>query len=235
MGLETAAIIAAVAAAAPALYAVGDKIFGSSGIDEVGAAGAKKMGDMQKAASAYGAYRPDMADARMKAMAQQLGAYQGAGNMMQAMYGGGGGAPGGTYTPGSGGWKPGDPGFDPKSPDPNKMGWPQVIGGMKFNSQAEYDAWFKANQDRNKATRDYENQMGVPKGTPVSPPIYVPPASGGIGAGSSGTSLVGPMQRSLMGDPSPLGPPMGMAGNGSGIPMESSTNPIAMALATPKR
>lgn len=216
MGLETAAIIAAVAAAAPAIYGIGKDILGP-GQGDIDAAGAKKIGDMQKAATAYGAYRPDQADARMKAMAQQLSAFQGAGNIMNAMYGGSGG--GGGYTPGGGGYKVPDPppgGFnewDPvtgtykQRPGGPQTGWPQVIGGMVFHSQAEYDAWKKATQDRQDAQRDYENQMGVPKGTPVSPPIYVPPTSGGIGAGTSGTSIMptsipftNPMAMSLAGN-----------------------------------
>lgn len=105
MGLETAAIIAAVAAAAPAIYGIGKDIFGP-GTSNVDAAGADKIRAMQQAGLAYGAYRPDQADARMKAMTQQLSAYKGAGNMLSSMYGGPAGGGGGTYTPGGGGFKP---------------------------------------------------------------------------------------------------------------------------------
>lgn len=176
------AAIPIIAAAIPALIAMGKELFPPAGSSpgDVSAAGAKKMADMQKAASAYGAYRPDQADARMKAMAQQMSAYKGAGNIMQAMYGGSGG--GGSYTPSGGGYKP--PFAD--SPDPNKTST-DFPPGWTPQTYADYQKWAQAQ-------RDYQAKMGVPKGTPVSPPIYVPPPNmpGGTGAGSSGTSFVDP-------------------------------------------
>jgi len=113
MGLEAGAIAAIASVAIPALIGVGKELF-SGGSGDVTQAGAQKIQDMQKTAAAYGAYRPDAADARMKAMAQQISAYQGAGNMMQAMYGGGGKANMGGYTPGGGGYaKPTIPDLPP--------------------------------------------------------------------------------------------------------------------------
>lgn len=188
MGLETAAIIAAVAAAAPAIYGIGKDILGP-GTSNIDAAGAKKLGDMQKAASAYGAYRPDQADARMKAMSQQLSAYQGAGNMMQAMYGGsGGGGAGGTYTPGGGGYK---------SPDPNTAS-PGVGPGTPWATQADYDAWKKwYDAQEAEKVRVMKTDPGADPNH-RTPPIYIPPTSGGIGAGTSGPMLTGPMAQSLV-------------------------------------
>lgn len=193
MGLETAAIIAAVAAAVPALVGVGKMIFPpeGAGSGDVTAAGAKKMADMQKAASAYGAYRPDQADARMKAMAQQLSAYKGAGNIMQSMYGGTGG--GGTYTPGQGGYKGPNPdsfagGYKPPTWLPPKGD--TGFEGTPWKTQAEYDAYVKWQQEQ---ARIKTGNIGTGGAGNQSPPIYVPPTTGGIGAGSSGTSFTGPL------------------------------------------
>jgi hypothetical protein len=202
MGIETAAIIAAAAAAIPALYGVGKDIFGP-GQGDIDAAGAQKIANMQKAGGAIGAYRPDQADARMKGMAQQLSAYQGAGNMMQAMYGGAGGAggnggigTGGTFIPGQGGYNQ----WDPDS-GTYKTGAPKVDpwAGTGFKNQQEYDAW-KAYDRANKPDIKQPNGNG---GTTSTPPILAPGTGSGAGGtmpGSSGTHLVDPtLETSLMG------------------------------------
>jgi hypothetical protein len=124
MGLETAAIAAIASVAIPALIGVGKEVLGP-GDSDVTQAGQQKLANMGQVSKATGAYRADQADARMKAMAQQLSGYQGAGNMMQSMYGGGGKADMGGYKTGSGGYKapppmappPPIPGAVPPPPD----------------------------------------------------------------------------------------------------------------------
>jgi len=119
MGLEVGAIAAIASVAIPALIGVGKQLFdsGPGTAGGISQAGAEKIHNMQQAAAAYGAYRPQVANARMKAMEQQMSAYQGAGNMMQAMYGGGGKADMGGYTPGGGGYtKPTIPDLPPPPP-----------------------------------------------------------------------------------------------------------------------
>ena len=191
MGLETAAIIAAVAAAAPAIYGIGKDILGP-GQGPINAAGAQKMADMQKAATAYGAYRPDQADARMKAMSQQLSAYQGAGNVLKAMYGGGGGPAGGTVTPGAGGYTKPTEGYS--TPTGRTPIDPRTGGPIP-------DGWVDPEWSRN-------NQTPKPSDPRTTPPIIPPGAGGGIGAGSTGPMLTGPMSQSLAGQPDPMSNPM---------------------------
>lgn len=125
MGMDPASWAAIAAVAIPAITALGKEVFGG-GTDTapVSNAGQAKIANMGQASKAVGAYRADQADARMKAMAQQLSGFQGAGNMMQAMYGGGGKANIGGYKPGGGGYTPFPTGGMPPSgggntiPDP---------------------------------------------------------------------------------------------------------------------
>lgn len=123
MGLETAAIAAIASVAIPALIGVGKEVLGP-GDSEVTQAGQQKLANMGQVSKATGAYRADQADSRMKAMAQQLSGYQGAGNMMQSMYGGGGKADMGGYTKGSGGYKPPPMGIPAPPPPPPPPGAP---------------------------------------------------------------------------------------------------------------
>lgn len=206
MGMDPVTIAAIAAVAVPALIGAGKMLFPPDGASsgDVTAAGAKKMADMQKAASAYGAYRPDMADARMKAMTQQLSAYQGAGNMMQAMYGGGGGPAGGTVTPGAGGYKKPTDGYS--LPDGTRTPIDPRTGGPVPGP--EMPTW----------RPDYSPKPWDPQ---TSPPIYVPrDVPNGTGAGSSGTSFTGPLP------PNPMVTSLAM---GDAPPLTS--NPMASALA----
>ena len=210
-----AVAIPAIAAAIPALIALGKELFppaGASGGD-VTAAGAKKMVDMQKAASAYGAYRPDQADARMKGLNHQLSAFQGAGNMMQAMYGGSGVPPaGGGYTPGKGGFDPNDrDGLAGRMPSPNPA---DMDPYAKYGGKVNYDAYmaYLRNQSAQKTANGGipANPGGLPA-TPIITDDWI--RGGGIAPGSSGTSLVGPM----------------------GQPPELMSNPMTQALAMSSR
>jgi hypothetical protein len=189
MGLETAAIIAAVAAAIPAVVGIGKQLFpGDSGVGGVQAAGAQKIADMQKAASAYGAYRPDQADARMKAMSQQLSSYQGAGNMMQAMYGGAGSGPAG---PTSG--TLGDPGGGYAKPDGTRTPVDPRTGGP-VPSDAPPNGWTQAEWEAQRRAMDAaaraKTANGGTSGQGGTPPIFIPRETP-TGSGSSGPMLTG--------------------------------------------
>jgi hypothetical protein len=168
VGLEVGAIISLVSAAIPALIGAGKMLFPPSGASsgDVSAAGARKMADMQKAASAYGAYRPDQADARMKGLQHQLSAFQGAGNIMQAMYGGTGIGGGGGYTPGKGGFDPSlqRPG-SPTNPSPDPTGTPPPPGWKPSGS----GDWYKP------GTTLPGGGTALPGGGVATPPIIIDP------------------------------------------------------------
>lgn len=102
MGVETALAIGIPLA----IGAIGTMIQ-SGNRGDITDAGTAKLRNMQGAADAFGKYRTETSDARMKAMTQQLSQFKGAENIMNAMYGGGGG--GGGYTPGGGGYVPPPP------------------------------------------------------------------------------------------------------------------------------
>lgn len=209
MGMDPVSIAAIAAVAIPALIGAGKMLFPPAGASsgDVSAAGARKMADMQKAASAYGAYRPDQADARMKGLDKQMSAFQGAGNMMKAMYGGSGVPPGGGYTPGGGGYTP--PPY--VSPDPNKT-TPLPPG---FNSLDDYLRWKTwADEQARKKTDTIRTDPGADPYRPTGP-IISPDTirGGGIVPGSSGTSFTGGLPppdftASLMGPPPPPSNPM---------------------------
>lgn len=220
MGMEPASWAAIAAVAVPAITALGKELFSSSDAGSVSDAGAQKMQNMSAASKAYGAYRQDHADARMKAMQQQMSAFQGAGNMMQAMYGGSGKAPDmGSYKEGSGGFVPGQAGYNQWDPVSGsyKQGVPKTDpwAGTGFKNQQEYDAW-KAYERANKPDI---KQPGGNGGTTSTPPILAPGVGGGAGGtmpGSSGTHLMGPN-------------PMAMSLAAPG------PDPLSSALAKPRR
>jgi hypothetical protein len=199
MGVETALAIGIPLA----ISAIGT-IIQSGNRSDITQAGQQKLQNMSEAANSYGAYRSDQADARMKAMDQQMGMFKGAGNILNAMYGGagGGGASSGGYTPGGGGYTP-PPVVNPGQPMPTIPGRPDFT--PKNN-----DGSIK----------------GTPSGAPDGggPPIVVI-GPGGIGydgpaPGSSGTSLVGPM---------PGANPM-VAGLAGPAPRPAAANPMIAGL-----
>lgn len=122
MGTE-AIWVPLVAAALPAIIgAVGSMISSDSanaGSGAVGQAGADKLAGMQRGAQAYGAYRPQIAEAQSKALANQMAQYKPAETMLSKMYGG---SMTGGEAGGSGGWKKPDPPPPPQQPPPPGTG-----------------------------------------------------------------------------------------------------------------
>jgi hypothetical protein len=66
---------------------VGGLLYGLFSDDEQAAADAEKRAQLEAAKRAYAAYRPEMAQARMAAMQNQLNAYGGVSKALQKMYG----------------------------------------------------------------------------------------------------------------------------------------------------
>lgn len=162
MGVETALAIGI-----PLAIAAVGTLAQSGNRSDISAAGAQKMSGMQDASRSYAGYRNDQADARMKALDQQMGMFKGAGNILNAMYGGSGASSGG-YTPGSGGWKPGDPGTTP--------GVPTDMTGGAHDPRAPY----------------YPKGGPIDPTTNGTPPI-ISKIPEGPAAGSSGPMLTGPL------------------------------------------
>jgi hypothetical protein len=221
MGVETALAIGVPLA----ISAIGAMVQ-SGGRSDVSEAAAQKMGNMQKSANTYGAYRQDSSDARMKAMQQQLSSFQGAGNIMNAMYGGKGGSPSmGSYTPGQGGYSlpdgsrtPTDPrtgGPVPKNEYPINPHTGKPYTQSEWDQKRAFDDW--VNQQKKDGTYGSGPIIGTPSGDPSNgsgPPIIVNP---------NPTHFAGPLPGSPGSSPSFAGPPPG-AGAG--------TNPMIAQLAS---
>lgn len=223
MGVETALAIGIPLA----IGAIGTLVQ-SGNRSDISAAGAQKMQGMQNAAGSYAGYRQDQADARMKGMDQQMKMFQGAGNILNAMYGGGGSGSGG-YTAGSGGYKPVDGYSLPdgtRTPIDPRTGGPIPSNDYPINprtgkpyTQAEWDQLmafqrWQSEQQKN-GTYGTGPIFGTPSGSPDGqggPPIIVTPGEGSGVPGSSGPMLTGElpgqsqMLMSLAG-PKPNGPP----------------------------